>query len=334
MEPSAVKSVAALEKMVGSSAGGMLVSVIIPCFNVRPYVGATLESLLAQSHSAWEAIVIDDGSTDGTAELVLSCTDPRIRLVRQENQGVSAARNRGIALASGQAVLFLDADDWLAPDALARMTARLAGSSAVAAYGAFCFVTEDGSQVVRTKTGPFPDGDIVERLLVENLFANGGHMLIGREAIDAVGPFRSDLRFGEDWEYWCRLALSGSIAVVPGDAPLLFVRQRGTGAYLRMATDPDAFAPCTQAIFSNPVLVQRMDPRRLARLRAETDAENAWIIGRESIRHGNAKSGLGWLRRSFRQRPGVKRTVLLVIAHLLPMLPARLAGPFRPYRAG
>lgn len=325
-----------------SEMNAMLVSVVIPCFNVRTYIGKTLSSLLAQSHRRWEAIVVDDGSTDGTEAVVAACTDPRIRSVRQANQGVSAARNRGIDIASGQAVLFLDADDWLAPDALARMVARLedprldgAGledtGSALAAYGAFCFVTEDGSRVVHTKTGPFPQGQIIERLLVENLFANGGHMLIRAEAIAAIGKFRDDLRFGEDWEYWCRLAVYGTIAVVPGDAPLLFVRQRSTGAYLRMATDPDAFGPCTRAIFENPGLIRQVDPARLARLRAATEAETGWIVGRELLRHGRAATGLGWLRRSFRRRPSLKRAVLLILAHLLPVVPLRLNGPFRRY---
>ena len=315
----------------------MLVSVVIPCFNVRSYIGKALESLLAQSHRRWEAIVVDDGSTDGTEDVVAACADPRIRPVRQANQGVSAARNRGIDIASGQALLFLDADDWLAPDALARMVARLEdpglgdGSPAIAAYGAFCFVTEDGGRIVRSKTGPFPQGNIIERLLVENLFANGGHMLIRAGAVAAVGRFRDDLRFGEDWEYWCRLALQGTIAVVPGDAPLLFVRQRSTGAYLRMANDPDAFGPCTRAIFENPGLIRQVDPGRLARLRAATEAETGWIVGRELIRHGKTGPGLGWLRRSFRRRPSVKRAVLLVLAHLLPVVPLRLNGPFRRY---
>ena len=204
------------------------------------------------------------------------------------------------------------------------MVACLDDGAAIAAYGAFCFVTEDGSRTVRTKTGPFPAGRIIERLLVENLFANGGHLLIRAEAIAAVGEFRDDLRFGEDWEYWCRLALDGMIAVVLGDAPLLFVRQRSSGAYLRMATDPDAFAPCTRAIFENPTLIRQLDPGRLARLRAGTEAENNWIIGRELIR-------LERLRRSFRRRPSVKRAILLVVAHLLPVMPTRLAGPFHPY---
>jgi len=311
----------------------MLISVIMPCFNVAPYVDAAIRSLLAQDHPAWEAVIIDDGSTDGTAERVAAYGDDRIQLERQANGGVSAARNRGLDLARGGAILFLDADDWLAPNALSRLAARLGDSVSVAAYGAFCFVTEDGSRVVRRKTGPFPEGRIIERLLVENLFANGGHLLIRAGAVAAVGRFRTDLVFGEDWEFWCRLALSGAIAVVPGGEPLLFVRQRSSGAYLRMATDPEAFLPCTRAIFDNPTLARQVPAATIARLRAQTEAENGWIIGREWIRHRQRARGLGWLRRSFRRRPSLKRAVLLSIAHLLPILPRRLAGPFRPYGA-
>lgn len=311
----------------------MHISVVVPCYNVRAFVGAALDSLLAQSHARWEAIAIDDGSTDGTDEVIAAFADPRVRLVRQANQGVSAARNRGIRMASGDAVLFLDADDWLAPDAMARMVAVLETGTASATYGAFCFVTEHGGRVVRSKTGPFPQGDIIERLLVENLFANGGHLLIRSRAIAQAGLFRDNLRFGEDWEYWCRLALTGTISAVPGDAPLLFVRQRSSGAYLRMATDPAAFLPCTEAIFGNPALAAHIAPARLARLRKNADAENGWIIGREFIRHGNRRDGLAWLRRSFGQHPVPKRAVLLMIAQLSPILPDRMAGPFRRYHA-
>ena len=315
----------------------VLVSVVIPCFNVRAYVGATLDSLLVQDEVAWEAVVIDDGSTDGTSDHVERYRDRRIRLIRQANQGVSAARNRGVAEARGACLLFLDGDDWLAPDALSRMLRCLQGQpNAVAAYGAFCFVAEDAAstppvQVVRCKAGPFPAGDIVERLLVENLFANGGHLLIRSDMAAGLGGFRSDLRFGEDWEYWCRLALRGEIAVVPGAAPLLFVRQRGSGAYLRMATRVEAFLPCTDAIFGNPELHRRFEPARLRRLRASTQAENGWIVGREAIRHGRLAEGLRNLRRSWLEKPSVKRAALLAIAHCLPILPSRWTGPFRPY---
>lgn len=167
--------------------------------------------MIAQSHQDWAIIVVDDGSSDATADVVARFSDPRIRLVRQSNAGVSAARNRGLGEVSGDAVLFLDGDDWLAPDALARLTAALeVEPHCVAAYGAFCFVTEAGVPV-RYKRGPFPSGAILERLLEENMFANGGHMLIRRSALEAVGLFRTDLAYGEDWECWIRLAASGRL---------------------------------------------------------------------------------------------------------------------------
>ena len=310
-----------------------LVSVIIPCFNVRPYIEAALDSLLAQSYQHWEAIVIDDGSSDGTDMCVAAYRDQRIRLIRQGNQGVSAARNHGIEAASADGLLFLDGDDWLAPDALSRLVSCLKASKAVAVYGAFCFVTEDGQRITRRKSGPFPAGVIIERLLIENLFANGGHLLIRADILEALGRFRSDLSFGEDWEYWCRLALCGTIDVVEGAEPLLFVRQRSSGAYLRMATDAQSFASCTNAIFDNPQLRRRYGPATLSRLRTGTEAEIDWIVGRESIRHGQSWRGLVRLWRSFRKRPSLKRGVLVALAHASPVLPSRLAGPFRQYRA-
>ncbi len=313
------------------------VSVLTPAFDVARFIGAALDSVLAQTTRDWEMVVVDDGSQDGTAAVVSSRRDPRIRLIRQENAGVSAARNRAIAAARGEAILFLDADDWLAPDALARLSAALhAAPEAVGAYGAFAFVAEDagpGDPPSRRKTGPFPGGDILGRLLVENLFANGGHLLLRRDAVKRAGPFLSHVRYGEDWEYWIRLALQGPFAVVPGAEPLLFVRQRSGSAYNRMARDPAAFRPAMQAIFGNPALVERLGADRVDALRRRADAENAWIAGRELIRHGQRGPGLAELRASVAAAPSPKRILLLAAAHALPVLPARLHGPFAAYPA-
>ena len=318
----------------------MKIGVVTPAYNVAAYIGETIASLIAQSHADWALFVVDDGSTDATADVVTGFADPRIRLLRQANAGVSAARNRGIAALddTSDAVLFLDGDDRLAPDALARLVAALAGEpGAVAAYGAYAYVSEDGTRITETRPGPFPAGDILERLLERNLFANGGHMLIRRAAVTKAGGFRAGVAYGEDWEYWTRVALAGPFAVVPGTQPLLMVRQRAGGAYLRMAKDGATFGPCMAAIFGNPELVRRFGAARLDRIRLRTEAENTWIVGRELIRHGRVREGLVRLRRSVRAKPGAKRLGLLAMAHMLAVLPnivpARWQGPFRCYEA-
>ncbi len=312
----------------------MRIAVVTPAHNVAAYIGATVASVIAQSHSDWAMLVVDDGSTDRAAEIVAGFADPRVRLLRQTNQGVSAARNRGMAEADGEAVLFLDGDDVLAPDALARLVRTLeAASDAVAAYGAYAYMTEDGARVTARRPGPFPSGDILPALLERNLFANGGHLLIRRAAVAAAGGFSAGIAYGEDWEYWVRLALAGRFAVAAGAEPLLFVRQRGSGAYLRMASDPAAFGPCMAAIFANPALAERFGPTRLAAIRRRAEAENAWIVGRELIRHGRAGEGRRWLLCSFAAKPSLRRAVLLAVAGALLVLPEALRGPFRRYEA-
>jgi GT2 family glycosyltransferase len=195
--------------------------------------------------------------------------------------------------------------------------ALVASPYAVAAVGAYAFVDTGRVRIP-------PSGDILRRLLVRNLFANGGHVLIRAEVFDAAGPFRIDIAYGEDWEFWIRLALRGRFTSTADSAPVLYVRQHDNGAYRRLATDPSSFSPCMDAIFSNPALLARFGAARLAAIRRRADAENAWVIGRELIRHGRAGEGRSWLRRSVRAAPSPKRVALLA-ASLFPI------GPFVPY---
>ena len=315
-----------------------LISIVTPAFDVAPFVADTIRSARAQHMSDWEMILVDDGSRDGTARAAEHAAegDPRIRILRQANAGVSVARNAGIAAARGEALMFLDADDWLAPDALRRLvTALRAAPDAALAYGPWAAVAEaarPGDLPLTLKTGPFPTGDVLDRLLVRNLLVNGGHALIRREALDAAGGFRPGIRYGEDWECWVRLALGGRFARVAGRAPLLFVRERSGSAYRRMACDAAAFAPALEAIWSNPNLAARLG-RRLPRLRARALAERDWVVGRELVRHGARSEGLARLGASVGAAPGLRRAALLAAAHLLPLLPAPLHGPFRRYPA-
>src|ERR1700722_10403090 len=106
----------------------MHIAIIIPAFNVAAFLREALQSVLCQTHEDWSLIVVDDGSTDATAAVAASFPDTRIRLIRQDNAGVSTARNRGIRQAESgtpDAFLFLDGDDWLAPTALALLADAL-----------------------------------------------------------------------------------------------------------------------------------------------------------------------------------------------------------------
>lgn len=303
----------------------MRIGIVIPAFNAARWLGEAIDSVLAQTVSDWVMTIVDDGSTDATASVAGAVADPRVRLIRQANTGVSTARNRGLAATDAEAILFLDADDWLAPDALARLARALeAAPDAVAAVGPYVRVTETGRRI---RVAAPPSGDLLRSLLVRNLFANGGHLLIRRAKLHASGPFDPRLSYGEDWEYWTRLARLGRFVAASGRAPVLFVRERHDGAYQTMAARADAFAPCMCAMFQAPALTARFGAVEMARLRARAEAENDWIIGRELTRHGRAAEGRTFLRRSFAAAPGAKRLVLLALA----ALPAVPFGPFRRY---
>ena len=250
----------------------MRIDVIVPAFNVSSWIRDAIHSVIAQTHDDWVMTIVDDGSTDDTAAIAAGFNDPRIRLIRQPNRGVSAARNRGIAESAAGAVLLLDGDDWLAPHALSALAAVLDENPiAVAAVGAYA----KGSLPIRRPA----QGDLLRALLVRNQFANGGHLLIRRTALDEAGWFLTHLRFGEDWEYWIRLALLGPFAATRGRTPVLFVRERMGGASLTMAARPDAYEPCMEAIFSSPSLASKLGAEEATRLRRFAEE-----IGRASCR--------------------------------------------------
>jgi glycosyltransferase involved in cell wall biosynthesis len=304
-------------------------------FNVAGFLPTAIQSVLEQTHSDWSLVVVDDGSTDATAAAGARFQDKRIRLIRQPNSGVSAARNAGIAaVVAGHtgspfikgppdALMFLDGDDWLAPIALGLLAATLENATwAAAAVGRYARV--DSNAVARLSPAP-ARGCLLEQLLTRNLFANGGHLLIRREAIEAAGDFRSDLAYGEDWEYWTRLAAVGEFVSVPSRSPLLFVRERLAGAYLSRATDPGAYRPALKAIYGNPGLAKRLGTVHLAALGRRAEAEVAWTVGRELVRQGRQREGLRSLGRSFRKAPSLNRLMLMGLSRLR-------FGPFRPYR--
>ena len=294
---------------------GIRIGVVIPAYNAAPCIAECLGSLQRQTRHGWHAVVVDDGSEDDTAGRIAPLLSDRLRMIRQANAGVSAARNAGVAALPGtDAVLFLDADDHLAPDALARLSDVLqAHPGAVAVGGTAVFLRSDGSA---QKMLVPPQGDVLSRLIVRNHFANGGHLLVRTPAILRAGPFLSSLRFGEDWEYWVRLALLGPFAAVPDRAPVLFVRRSDAGAYGRLARDPVAFQRCLEAIFTNPRVAARLG-RALPRLRRRAETEARWARGRALI-GAEPDAARALLRGAAASYPSPGRLLLTAAAHCPP----------------
>jgi len=198
------------------------ISIIIPCYNSGETLPQTLASLRKQSYPLHEIIVIDDGSTDpATVKLLDSLTD--IKLVRQENQGLPAARNTGFQNASGKYVLPLDSDDWLEPDAVEKLiTTLLATPEATFAYS--WLQLEDEAQGILKKHYNY----------FEQLFFNQMPycILLPRAAWEEVGGYDASMRRGyEDWEFNIRLGSYGKYGVVVRE-PLFHYRVRSSGMLL------------------------------------------------------------------------------------------------------
>jgi len=187
------------------------VSIIIPAHNAAETIAETLESLLAQTYQGWEAIIVDDGSTDGTAQIAarFADRDARIRVISQPRQGgVSAARNTGIALVRYDWLLFLDADDWISSQHLERMMSALAFDPTLdAVHCGSARVAYDGT-LIPEEFWP-PSGDLFSTLACRSAFPI--HACIVRKSlVESVGGFDTSLLTCEEWDLWQRIARTGA----------------------------------------------------------------------------------------------------------------------------
>jgi colanic acid/amylovoran biosynthesis glycosyltransferase len=194
-----------------------IVSVIIPAYNAASTLRKTLDSVLAQTFTSFEIVVVDDGSTDDTMAVATTADDPRVRVLAQSNAGVSAARNRGAAAARGELLAFLDADDLWAPDKLACQVAALqAHPDAGLAFSWTAYVDDRGDRLPVGDVAIRAEGWVFRDLLLRgNFVASGSGALIRRTAFDAVGGFEPTLRTAEDWDFYLRVAAICPFVCVP-----------------------------------------------------------------------------------------------------------------------
>src|SRR6476660_860164 len=197
-----------------------LVSVVVPCYNAERFLAETLQSAFIQTYPEIEVIVIDDGSTDGTADLIHSYGD-RVHAEFGANRGASAARNRGTALARGEFIQYLDCDDLLTPDAIANRVAALQESGADVAYS-------DWERLAEVQSGTFDTSEqIIRRIedvhpilqiaLVTSFWAPPAALTYRRTIVEKIGgwkdwlPVIQDARFLQDAGF-----ADGRFVYVPG----------------------------------------------------------------------------------------------------------------------
>ena len=190
-----------------------MISVIIPLYNKEAGIATALRSILAQTYQDFEIVVVDDGSTDGSVAVVETFDDPRIRLIRQANAGVSAARNRGIAEAKGKHVAFLDADDEWMPEFLAEIRElQEAYPNCKTQATNYIFNSNGKKSPTILRRIPFKG----ERGVLSNYFevASCSHppvwtsaVCIERELLQEIGGFPVGVKAGEDLLVWARMAI-------------------------------------------------------------------------------------------------------------------------------
>lgn len=199
------------------------VTVVIPAYNAMRYLPETIETVLAQTFTDFEMLVVNDGSTDDTEEWVSRLTDPRVRMISQNNRGLSSARNTGIIEAKGEYIAILDADDLWEPTKLEKQVYCLDEKPEVGlVYTWTTLADQDGRPTGRIVASQ-AEGDVWQQLIEFNMVCCGSTPLIRRSCFEIVGLFSEGIDASADWDMWLRIATKYSFAVVK--EPLIRYRQ-------------------------------------------------------------------------------------------------------------
>jgi len=284
----------------------MKFSIVIPLYNKAAYVSDTIGSVLAQTFTDFEVVVVDDGSSDGGAELVAAMTDSRLRLIRQANAGVSVARNHGVEQARGEWVVFLDADDWQHPLFLASLVqAQQTYPQADTVASQFMLVSQNDGKCVPSWPAL---QDVLDMELITDLptrWMQGPTLCTGSVAarktrLQQMQPcFPPGESQAEDLDLWFRLAEQTPVALV--HAPLLAYRVEVRGSLSGghvMPTSPFSLPTFHERILARIASGGMSAQQRRSALRflAQQDLD----IARHAAVSGSRLRGCLWLARGFR----------------------------------
>jgi glycosyltransferase involved in cell wall biosynthesis len=276
----------------------MTFSILIAAYNAAPFLPAAFASIEAQTHAAWELIVVEDGSHDGTEQLVaaLAARHPVRRIAYEnlgENRGVAAARNRLLALVQGEAVAFLDADDQWSPGHLADLDRALADGAALAFTGIELW-DGDHHQTIGNHLPPAAWIADPRRWLFEHSFIQTSSCVaLPRASVVRTGLIDETLRIGEDRDYWFRTLEAGGKLTCTGNITCRYTKHAGSSMTktLRVASDTVQFY---RKHFESPAVPTSLRRRLLS---------NAlWIHGR-LLRQSDRARAKQLFREAFRLQP-------------------------------
>jgi glycosyltransferase involved in cell wall biosynthesis len=271
----------------------MWVNVVIPVKNGARYIGEAVASALGQP-GVTRVIVVDDGSTDDTAEIAARFSDERVTLIRGGGRGVSAARNLGFTElerltpteeSDRNWVMFLDADDRLVPGAIQKLLAGVQ-TDYVAVYGDYERIDAGGYRIGRRGMllrRAKPSGVILRDLLAGNFIVNGGVMLIRQTQFRRAGGFDEALRYCEDWHLFCRLAALGPIVWCPRTTVLEY-RVHDTSAMMNGRLDFRDYQAAVERIFTDPAIVGKVSRADVVRLRRNAEVHLKTYLACQAIR--------------------------------------------------
>ena len=301
------------------------VSVVIPAYNAADLLPDTVESVLAQTYPAVEVIVVDDGSTDNTPDVMEAYT-PAVRYIRKENGGSASARNRGIREATGTYIALLDADDLWRPTKLTQQVAQLQAHPDLRwSYTNWLHAdAQTGETLYRAdQVMPQPDGDVL-RPLVGRLFIPPSTELIRRDVFDAVGLYDESRlhRISEDWELSLRIAERYPVGYI---AEPLVVRRRHAGKKTS-TMNLDHALESRRAIIEKAI---RRNPDRLADRRDAALANLYTKIGRKWLNREERRRARALFVRALQHAPTDRRAWTYGLATFLPRPMLRVLGRLR-----
>jgi len=265
-----------------------LISVIIPTYNRVELLKKTVDSVRRQTFRDFELIVVNDGSSDGTAEWL--DTQPDIRHLDRENSGIAASRNAGAAIATGQWFAFLDHDDLWAPDKL-EVQAKFARENPEVGLIAARHV-RIGRNEATTRRNRWIQGDLFVKAFSES-FIHTSSVMIRRDVFQEIGGFPTRYRFADEFDVWLKIAARFPIAYV--DDPLVFIRfYEANTSHNRIGVRTDTY----------DILMSNYDPERIpAHVFLKTMSDHDISFGRAYVRAGRRLEALKWFRSSVERTP-------------------------------